>query len=58
MTKAGQALCWTYFILVSTICGGLVSRMSKEDEALRRIFGKTWEIWARDVPYKLIPGLY
>jgi hypothetical protein len=43
---------------VSMICGGLISRMFKEDEALRRIFGVAWEVWAKDVPYKLIPGLY
>lgn len=35
-----------------------LTRMSKEDEALRKRFGKEWEEWAKKVPYALIPGIY
>ncbi|KAF8629241.1 hypothetical protein AX17_005820 [Amanita inopinata Kibby_2008] len=57
-SKPGQVAFWTYSALVSTICGGLISRMFKEDEALHGTFGETWETWALNVPYKLVPGVY
>ncbi|KAF8629852.1 hypothetical protein AX15_003214 [Amanita polypyramis BW_CC] len=57
-SKPCQAVFWAHSLLASTICSGLISRIFKEDEALRGAFGETWEAWARDVPYKLIPGLY
>ncbi|KAK2467895.1 hypothetical protein APHAL10511_000190 [Amanita phalloides] len=57
-SKLGLVLFWTYLVLASTICGGLVSRMFKEDETLHEIFGEAWEAWTRNVPYKLVPGLY
>jgi len=58
MSKPGQLAFWTYSVLVSVICGGLISRMFKEDEALHGTFGEAWEVWARAVPYKLVPGIY
>jgi len=44
--------------IVITIISGLLTRMSKEDDALRKRFGKKWEEWAERVPYKLIPWMY
>lgn len=35
-----------------------LSRMHKEDEALRNEFGHEWELWAQEVPYSVVPGLY
>ena len=58
MSKPGQLIFLTYFILVASICWGLLARMFKEDEALHREFGEAWESWARAVPYKLLPGIY
>ncbi|KAF8637611.1 hypothetical protein AX17_002680 [Amanita inopinata Kibby_2008] len=37
---------------------GLLSRMSKEDEALQATFGQQWSDWAQRVQYTLIPGIY
>ncbi|KAF4571752.1 hypothetical protein EYR40_008275 [Pleurotus pulmonarius] len=37
---------------------GLGTRMSAEDEGLRRKFGKEWDDFARRVPCRLIPGIY
>ena len=37
---------------------GLLLRMSKEDEALQKVFGDEWDEWARSVPYSLIPGIF
>lgn len=41
-----------------TILSGLLARMSKEDEALRKKFGKQWDEWSQRVPCKLIPWLF
>ena len=35
----------------------LVDRAEVEDKVLRKEFGKEWEEWARNVPYKFIPYL-
>ena len=35
-----------------------LSRMSNEDKALRKKFGKDWDQWAARVPYSVIPGIY
>ncbi|KAI0372374.1 ICMT-domain-containing protein [Pilatotrama ljubarskyi] len=39
-------------------CVGIVKRVRKEDEVLRKEFGKQWEEWVRRVPYALIPYVY
>ena len=36
----------------------LLSRMPKEDRALRNHFGKEWDDWAKRVPYSIFPGIY
>ena len=35
-----------------------VSRMGMEDKKLQGVFGEEWGAWARQVPYRLVPGLY
>jgi protein-S-isoprenylcysteine O-methyltransferase Ste14 len=35
-----------------------VDRTKSEDKLLRDQFGKQWDIWAKDVPWRLIPGIY
>ena len=35
-----------------------LARMSKEDIALRKQFGKKWDNWAKSVPYSIFPGIY
>ncbi|KAF5319617.1 hypothetical protein D9619_008569 [Psilocybe cf. subviscida] len=35
-----------------------LGRLRKEEDMLRASFGKEWEEWARQVPYKVIPGVY
>ena len=44
---------WVALMLVSTL-----ARPAKEDEVLRRVFGKEWEEWARRTPYRMIPYIY
>jgi protein-S-isoprenylcysteine O-methyltransferase Ste14 len=36
----------------------LVCRTSQEDEALKSAFGEEWEKWAKEVRYRLVPGVY
>ncbi|KAF5323718.1 hypothetical protein D9619_012951 [Psilocybe cf. subviscida] len=35
-----------------------LGRLKKEDDVIKKEFGKEWEEWARRVPYMLIPGIY
>lgn len=56
-SQIGQIAAGLYVVLVTVITGGLLSRMSKEDEALKSAFGQAWTDWARRVPYKLVPGV-
>ncbi len=36
----------------------MITRPRKEDELLKKEFGKKWEEWAEAVPSRLIPGVY
>lgn len=38
--------------------GLMITRPGKEDEMLKKEFGKTWDQWAKRVPYRLVPGVY
>ena len=58
-TMLGKFLVVIYFSVLNTFGSLLVlSRMSKEDIALRNQFGKKWEDWAKRVPYSIFPGIY
>ena len=37
---------------------GMVLRMKKEDDMLRKEFGSQWEEWRKNVPWRVIPGVY
>ena len=58
-TMLGRLLVVIYFSVLN-ILGSimLLTRMSKEDAALRNQFGKKWDDWARRVPYSIFPGIY
>ncbi|KAJ8482504.1 hypothetical protein ONZ45_g14930 [Pleurotus djamor] len=34
------------------------ARMDKEDQMLRKKFGREWDMWREAVPYWLVPGVY
>ncbi|KAG9219796.1 hypothetical protein CCMSSC00406_0008173 [Pleurotus cornucopiae] len=36
---------------------GTIARLGMEDETLRKTFGSTWDEYAENVPYRLIPGV-
>ncbi|KAH9474736.1 putative 7-dehydrocholesterol reductase [Psilocybe cubensis] len=60
LDSAGGIVALSIFVAMFMLPGPALtlSRMSKEDEALRRKFGKKWDTWANKVPYRLIPGVY
>ncbi|KAM5540914.1 hypothetical protein V8D89_005558 [Ganoderma adspersum] len=53
---AGSAAAWALWWICLT--GGVIRRVSTEDEVLKNRFGQEWEEWARRTPYKLVPYLY
>ncbi|KIY44380.1 ICMT-domain-containing protein [Fistulina hepatica ATCC 64428] len=56
-TRIGCLMASLYVGITGSIIFALLRRMYKEDDALRQEFGPEWEIWAEEVPFKLIPGL-
>ncbi|KAA1469128.1 hypothetical protein DENSPDRAFT_864001 [Dentipellis sp. KUC8613] len=52
-TAAVMLGAWVVYLLT-----GMVRRTSSEDRMLKREFGKEWEMWAKRVPYKMIPGIF
>ena len=57
-TDVGRAFGILYVLVMTLVVAGLLSRVSKEDEGLKREFGEEWVKWAGKVPYALIPGMY
>ena len=43
-------------LFVATVL--MPSRAGREDAVLREEFGKEWEAWARQTPYKLVPYVF
>ncbi|KAK0199224.1 hypothetical protein DFS33DRAFT_1482013 [Desarmillaria ectypa] len=43
---------------ISLMLGTLMFRLKSEDEFMQKEFGKEWEKWADEVPYRLIPLIY
>ncbi|KAG2069705.1 ICMT-domain-containing protein [Suillus decipiens] len=46
------------FLLSTTTAFMIVNRCSVEDKMLQRALGEDWENWAKEVKYRLIPGVY
>ncbi|KAJ7433799.1 hypothetical protein FB451DRAFT_1419395 [Mycena latifolia] len=58
----GRTTPWGVFLTANfSICAALFMyaflRGAKEDRYLAKTFGEKWECYARDVPYRYIPGL-
>ncbi|KAJ7916289.1 hypothetical protein B0H13DRAFT_371445 [Mycena leptocephala] len=54
----GKVFGISYALMMSLVVTGLLSRITKEDEGLKREFGPDWVEYAARVPYVLIPGVY
>ena len=47
-----------WFAIMIYAARGTIKRLQVEDQQLRRIFGRKWEMWAEKVRWRLVPGLY
>jgi protein-S-isoprenylcysteine O-methyltransferase Ste14 len=57
-TMLGRLLVVIYISILVASNFFVLTRMSKEDMALRNQFGKKWDDWAKRVPYSIFPGIY
>ncbi|KAH6914447.1 hypothetical protein BKA70DRAFT_1182670 [Coprinopsis sp. MPI-PUGE-AT-0042] len=57
-TLIGKVLIIGLCILYPTIVVALIQRLPEEEATLQKLFGKEWEQWRKEVPYKLIPFVY
>ncbi|KAJ7740581.1 hypothetical protein B0H16DRAFT_1566855 [Mycena metata] len=57
-TTAGKVFGISYAVMMTLVVSGLLGRISKEDEGLKREFGQEWLDYAARVPHVLIPGAY
>lgn len=57
-TWAGRGFLGVWVGMVGVVMATLVWRTGKEDEVLKREFGKLWETWARGTRYRLVPYVY
>ena len=60
LSTVGGALIVTAFSIfnIMEISVMTLGRMSLEDAALKKQFGKEWDEWAKRVPYSIFPGVY
>ncbi|OBZ73651.1 hypothetical protein A0H81_06272 [Grifola frondosa] len=54
----GKALTAVWMGVLSAIPISVFMRTGAEDKILRDEFKMQWDVWARNTPYKLIPGIY
>jgi protein-S-isoprenylcysteine O-methyltransferase Ste14 len=48
-----------FVIMISSVMFlNALKRAVKEDEMLRKKFGKEWEEWARKTRYRFVPGIW
>ena len=47
---------WIFFEIVRRSVA--IARASREDEALKKVFGNVWIEWSKKVKYLIVPGIY
>lgn len=57
-TVTGRALVLIWLTIAGSVIASLLLRVPAEDRILKMRFGEEWDIWARNVRYKFIPGIY
>ncbi|KAI0725755.1 hypothetical protein C8Q72DRAFT_850339 [Fomitopsis betulina] len=57
-TPLGNVYFWVQIGVNTYGVASLLLRTRIEDEALKKEFGKEWMLWAENVPYRLMPGVY
>jgi protein-S-isoprenylcysteine O-methyltransferase Ste14 len=53
-----RGLVFAWIVLAVAFQGMVFVRVKKEDDMLRAAFGKSWDIWAQSVKYRLVPGVF
>lgn len=57
-SPSGRVFLFLLFGLWITLAIQVISRTGKEDAILRKEFGRQWDDWAQNTPYRLCPGIY
>ncbi|KAG6915473.1 hypothetical protein DXG01_011340, partial [Tephrocybe rancida] len=57
-TLVGKLMLCVWSTIAFSVIASLLLRVAPEDEILRMKFGEEWEMWATQVPYQLVPGLF
>lgn len=57
-SPAYYGYCAVVMVLVATVNVSFTKRAVKEDEMLKREFGKEWEDWAVKTKYRIFPGIW
>ncbi|KAG7090302.1 hypothetical protein E1B28_011900 [Marasmius oreades] len=57
-TTVGKVVLGVWIISCIWISTFLALRIDTEDETLRTTFGKEWEMWRKQVPWRTIPGVW
>ncbi|KAF8955206.1 hypothetical protein BDZ97DRAFT_1966827 [Flammula alnicola] len=47
-----------WFLIQVVQCFICIVRSGKEDNSLRKLFGKQWDAWAAKVRYRIVPGIF
>ena len=53
-----SVLTCAWAMMLSMLTVWLNERMNREDAMLEENFGEAWRTWAREVPWRLVPGVY
>ncbi|KXN88512.1 putative protein-S-isoprenylcysteine O-methyltransferase [Leucoagaricus sp. SymC.cos] len=57
-TPIGAFLLFLWLLKCAFAFRGTATRLRSEDELLRATFGEEWELYAKRVPYRLVPWVY
>ncbi|EAU87837.2 hypothetical protein CC1G_01484 [Coprinopsis cinerea okayama7 len=57
-TPVGRLLAFGWMAILVAVILSLIFRVPNEDRLLRAKFGPEWRLWAKRVPYRLLPFIY
>ena len=57
-TVAGWVIAFWWTGVTIFAFRSLFTRIPKEDQMLKKEFGKQWEAWSKKTPYRILPGVY
>lgn len=57
-TLGWMLACGMVMLMIATTYMICINRPPQEDKVMKEAFGKEWEEWAKEVPYRIVPGIY